>query len=309
MTSCEPPENITFYFILQLMFGLFTIVIAIYGAKKLFTIQTLPIVRILFIVTSVLFIISNIGYTSVTASTVFCEQSIYTFAGVYSFNVVATSGTVGYYYGICVVSFFYLIRLKYIFKDTAFIVTNRWYSFGVFCSLFQILLMPFAQYYFWTSNWSPALTILSVITCINVVFSGSILFLYLYKIRTIVSATNKQAYNEDDELVSYAVKYCILAFVSLTSTNIANIITIYRIEVRDTKDLFIFHIAYIGIDCFINLLCFFMQFKFGLNTYNKCCKCVHNAAMNFILRSMDKQLIGTPNVSIQSKSSTNIEMH
>ena len=223
------------------------------------------------------------------------------------------SGVTPYLYGLAVLYFFFLFRLKKVFDTTGLRINRIIMSILYLSGIAQLILPALVTYYFMVAwddeprkwavryfNAHSAINIFSLLF-ILVLFIRKILFLsHIQKNGShhVQNESNTDAEKEKNnskmidtveihkrmveaELLNLTIRYLVCALFAFSSGAIVAFIGLLRSEVNGlTSNLPLrgVHITSYILDEATNLMCLLLQFPFGKELYGKCCfrfdKCV-----------------------------------
>eukprot|EP01084_Bolivina_argentea_P012708 23800_1 len=89
-----------------------------------------------------------------------------------------------------------------------------------------------------------------------------------------------------NKLLRKTMRNILCVFVALMTSNILQILSIYRICVDDTQILWILHVMLLICDESINILCLYFQHKYSDSFYWKCCAKPHRCIHRLFVRAM-----------------------
>eukprot|EP01084_Bolivina_argentea_P066829 121855_1 len=298
--------------------------------------STKPVFKILFAIIAALFITAAAGFAFATQAGWDCW---YDFTG---WEATIMIGLVSYQYGLAVLCFFFILRLKTISAAGA-VEKFQLHKFTMWILTIGIvvqIICPIMSCYYFMKAWDPivrqnALRWVHGHTYTNVIVNSFILILFIKRIllltesQTIVSPNNESSVASDTtgsvnidvekvmqkktiehQMLSLAIRYMVCAVFAMLSSVIVVIWGIIRSEATEFHNDPKYVLRMRGIHSFltpfdgtINLICLILQFPFGKGMYFKCCQRVDKCFQKCFVKCLHLDIKGKSEMQLTAATS------
>ena len=241
-------------------------------------------------------------------------------------------GVTNYLYGLTVLYFFFLFRLKKVFDSTG-LALNKWILSILYLSGIAQSILPALVTYYFLLAWSDfargwAVRLFNVHSAINISSLVIILILFNKKILFLSDIKKKgpqqqqQPQPKDDiekggdknkqvdtveihkrmveqEILSLAIRYMVCAFIAMFSSAMVAFVGVLRSEIPGLHDDLPWrgaHITSYGLDETVNLICLYLQFPFGKKVYGVLCYRIDRCVQSCFVKAL--------NIKIKQKTTT-----
>ena len=248
-------------------------------------------------------------------------------------------GVTNYLYGLTVLYFFFLFRLKKVFDSTGLALNRIIMIILLLSGIAQAILPALVTYYF-ILGWNDfartwAVRLFNAHSIINISSLIIILVLFIKKILFLsdiqkngpqkqVSVTVSDPENGgndqkvdtveihkrmvEQEILSLAIRYMVCAFIAMLSSAAVAFVGVLRSEIPGLHDDLAWrgvHITSYGLDEMINLICLYLQFPFGKKIYGKCCYRFDRCVQSLFVKALNIKVSTKTITSSKTKANTN----
>eukprot|EP01083_Nonionella_stella_P148504 470183_1 len=247
--------------------------------------------NILYILVTILFIMSPIGFFFLVASMTFCWLNN---IGVL---VLKTVSAFTYLQGVSLLYLLYYFRLKKMFKSTEFSLAFWPGIICLFGYFLQCILIVGVSYYALVNEVINSLNAYIYFGIINFAFNAFLLFIFIRKVYKIAQITvlsiESNRYSSSkiqmQRLLTPTIRIIICAFIAMMSSSLLGVKSFIRTKHVDTHLLWISHISLALFDMSINIVCLYLQYSFGDRIYEGCCRRIHICVNGIFVRKVNRE--------------------
>eukprot|EP01084_Bolivina_argentea_P133707 235994_1 len=277
------------FYVMLVILAVFNVSFSIYALYKMFH-QTEKqkvhsVIKALYIVINIFFGFGGLSYS--------IHLGIGFDCGLYQFwTTFGLTGFNFYSFGLALLYLLYLVRLRMLFHGN---LPNIVFIIGGIGFIAQCIMPAFATYYFEILDWMKAVMYMNIFTFLNMAFSIYLLYLFWIKVNDL-GRNHKEI--DSQRLLSPAIRYAVCAFSSVISSELVNVVNIWRAYVEDNDFWWSLHLTLIVLDESVNLIACFMQFNFGKQFYFKYLSKIHSSIESRVIGTMSLSM----NISTEKKS-------
>eukprot|EP01084_Bolivina_argentea_P282101 482811_1 len=233
-------------------------------------------------------------------------------------SITNTIMVIAYLLSLISISTFYSIRFILSFKNSPYAASNCIYSFLIFSTLIQYILVAITEYFNYMAWYSLnhdleddlliyshlTFLFLTIFAVINILNNIILLICFLSKLHQIskdINLNDIQSNSIIEHAVTYTVCLCIVFITTMAQFGVGWMRGSLFV---DTNELFMIHNALASWDIFCNSLAINLQFNAAKNVFNKFCKCCKNNLMICLFESLMNDNYDEKDYDKQSKITT-----